>query len=344
MSVAERYIGCFLCIYLALTYIIVTSEYFFIWFYYIPPNHLIKCYANSSFANKLTNLDPRSVRVNNSIFFLETTCHRGNLKISVRQACAIESAARLNPDHDVFLLLPSPVKKVNDFEPQIQALFTYSNFRLRHINTNTFFEGTPLKSWWRKGVLRKSKWPRPHASDILRYVALWKYGGIYSDLDVIFLKSLGSLMNFVGVENENLVGSSIMSLSKEHPIANLCMENLLQDYNGDNYAYNGPELITRIMRKYCDTDNIMEMTQHSCQSFKVLPPSAFYPVPWEKWRSYFLESELKYVAKLTKDSFAIHAWNYLSRRTDAVVGSQQPYAVLAEMYCPKVYSTTNATF
>lgn len=46
-----------------------------------------------------------------NIFFLETTCNSykiGKLFIRARQACAVESAARLNPHMDVYLLFASP--------------------------------------------------------------------------------------------------------------------------------------------------------------------------------------------------------------------------------------------
>lgn len=46
-----------------------------------------------------------------NIFFLETTCNSykmGKLFIRARQACAVESAARLNPHMNVYLLFASP--------------------------------------------------------------------------------------------------------------------------------------------------------------------------------------------------------------------------------------------
>lgn len=46
-----------------------------------------------------------------NIFFLETSCssyNKGKLFIKARQACAVESAARLNPNMDVHLLFASP--------------------------------------------------------------------------------------------------------------------------------------------------------------------------------------------------------------------------------------------
>jgi len=344
MSRIEPFIGCcIVCLHFALTNYIMVSEYFYLWFNYAPITQPIECYSNSLFDNKLANLNSSSVRVNNSIFFLETNCHERKLKMPVRQACAVESAARLNPNRDILLLLPSTLKNAIDFEPHIEALFSYTNFRLRHINMDTYFEGTPLESWWRKGYLNRSSWPTPHASDILRYVTLWKYGGVYSDLDVIFVKSLGNLMNFVGYEGMHILGSSIMSLSQKHHIANLCLEDICEDYQWYTYSNTGPLLVTRVLRQYCGVYDVEEMNETSCRGFKILPFTAFYPIPWYDWETYFLASELKIVKKLINDSYAVHFWNHFSSDTKVVVGSQQPYAVLAKTYCPKVYSSLNKT-
>lgn len=46
-----------------------------------------------------------------NIFFLETSCtssDKGKIHLSPRQACAVESAARMNPKMDVYLLFASP--------------------------------------------------------------------------------------------------------------------------------------------------------------------------------------------------------------------------------------------
>lgn len=46
-----------------------------------------------------------------NIFFLETSCtssEKGKIYLSPRQACSVESAARMNPEMDVYLLFASP--------------------------------------------------------------------------------------------------------------------------------------------------------------------------------------------------------------------------------------------
>nr|AIA92015.1 CAZy families GT32 protein [uncultured bacterium] len=51
-----------------------------------------------------------------SIFFLETSCNsyiNAQLTVSPRQACAVESAALMNPKRMVYLLFASPGKYTN---------------------------------------------------------------------------------------------------------------------------------------------------------------------------------------------------------------------------------------
>lgn len=57
------------------------------------------------------------------------------------------------------------------------------------------FEGTPLMSWYLPNLLNASKYPAAHMSDALRFTIIYKYGGIYLDLDTIVLRSLGRLHN-----------------------------------------------------------------------------------------------------------------------------------------------------
>ena len=69
--------------------------------------------------------------------------------------------------------------------PSVQQLFKYPNIKIRHVSLEKYFEDTPLRAWYKTGLLRTSHWPRSHASDVLRYLTLWKYGGTYLDLDVV---------------------------------------------------------------------------------------------------------------------------------------------------------------
>lgn len=93
----------------------------------------------------------------------------------------------MNPRRDVYVLFPGPVVD-NVTSTSVRQLLLYPNVRLRHVNMERYLANTPLDEWYRSGILRTSNWPNSHASDILRYATLWKYGGIYLDLDVVIIK------------------------------------------------------------------------------------------------------------------------------------------------------------
>ena len=108
-----------------------------------PEAHLIKCFDSPS----SPSLNDESVRKNKSIFFFETSCrHNGTFWLGSRQACAVESAALLNPDKDVIVLVPSPFDKIST-QSHITALQTYRNVRIEHIDMNKYFTDTPLEDW-----------------------------------------------------------------------------------------------------------------------------------------------------------------------------------------------------
>lgn len=121
-----------------------------------------------------------------SIFFHETSCFgEDGITITARQACAVESAAIMNPRMTVYLFILSPAKFSNASIHIVNQLKKYENVRIRRIFMDDYVRNTPLEDWYASGVLRASRWPRSHMSDILRYLTLWKFGGIYLDLDVV---------------------------------------------------------------------------------------------------------------------------------------------------------------
>jgi len=44
-------------------------------------------------------------------------------------------------------------------------------------------------------------------SDVMRFLTLYKFGGIYCDLDIVAMKSFGQLSNFTARESEKWVAA-----------------------------------------------------------------------------------------------------------------------------------------
>lgn len=78
-------------------------------YYLFYPQDSIACYRIKS--ESLPDISDTKPRKGKSIFFHETSCNSylaGKIVINSRQACAVESAAKLNPNYDVYLLFTAP--------------------------------------------------------------------------------------------------------------------------------------------------------------------------------------------------------------------------------------------
>ncbi|KAF5285512.1 hypothetical protein FQR65_LT13209 [Abscondita terminalis] len=297
--------------------------------------------------------DEESVK-EKSIFFLETSCYsyiNDKITLRARQACAVESAALNNPEYSVYLLFVSPgIIKDEDTEADriLKALLTYKNVNLFHLNYEKYTKNTPVENLYTESKVEKSLYSLSHASDVLRYLTMWKYGGVYLDLDVISLKSLSDLPpNFAALEADDTVGSAVLAFSSNgsgHEFAQMCLEDLKEDFRGDVWIHNGPGVITRLLTKLCEASPSKEMVTRNCSGFKVFPPEQFYPVHYSNWKSYFESQSIDYIEDVTKNSYIMHIWNKLSGATKIPVNTEVPYTTFAKKFCPKVFAECKELF
>lgn len=312
----------------------------------------ISCYIKTSEANGLQEFDATKdsdrPKFGNNIFFHETSCFDNDeLMLNARQACAVESAARMNRKMTVYLLFMSPSKISESSKQLVRQLLSYENIKIRRLYMNNYVKHTPLEEWYDSGILRTSRWPKSHMSDILRYLTLWKFGGIYLDLDVVVTTSLEKLKNFSGAEDWEDVAAGVIGFGMDNlgrRVADACVRDLKRNFKGNVWGNNGPGVITRILQKLCDTKYARDMTPIRCNGFKVFPPSAFYPIGYKNWTKYFETSDINETMEIIKNSKAIHVWNKFSHERQIKVGSQVPYSIIAQKYCPKVYNNCGTIF
>lgn len=162
----------------------------------------------------------------------------------------------MNPSMTVYLLFVSKSEFSNNTREIVRHLLKYRNIKIRHIQPDNYVKNTPLEAWYAKGALKKSRWPNSHMSDILRYLTLWKYGGIYLDLDVVVTTSLEDLTNFAGAEDWDDVAAGVIGFDMSElgrRIADACVRDLKKNFRGDLWGNNGPGVITRTLQKFCAT-------------------------------------------------------------------------------------------
>ncbi|KAL5277610.1 hypothetical protein ACFFRR_002687 [Megaselia abdita] len=292
----------------------------------------------------------RVPKKNKTIFFHVTNClSNGFLDLNSRQSCAIESAALKNPNFDVFVLFASPAYfPENISSPAISSLLKYPNIFLRNNNIWDYTKGTPAEEWFKSGALFKSNFLTSHMSDLLRLITLWRWGGIYMDLDVVVKESFETIdLNFAGAESENVVNGAILSFESSgfgHYIVDLVLKEFVGDFRGDIWTHNGPSRITGVLSDICKTNDTQYMTLEKCHGFKVFSMDKFYAVHYSIWNYLFEEQYLNEALEMTKNSLLIHMWNQMSSETKFKVGTKGAYGVYAEKFCPLVYSSIHGEY
>uniref|UniRef100_A0A6P7G2T5 Lactosylceramide 4-alpha-galactosyltransferase-like isoform X2 n=2 Tax=Diabrotica virgifera virgifera TaxID=50390 RepID=A0A6P7G2T5_DIAVI len=304
----------------------------------------IQCYRSK--IESIPDISDSHPRKDKSIFFHESSCksyYNNKIFINARQACAVESAATLNPNLDIYLLYSSPgIFKYDGHESDdlLEAILSYENVHVMHVDFERYIEGTPLESLYKHGKIEQSSYAISHASDILRFLSLWKYGGIYLDLDTISIKTLEGLpLNFAGLETNVSVNSAILSFNSSdygHVLAEKCIMDLKRNFNGRLWANNGPGVITRLIRSICGVEKRQAIQANTCHGFRLFSESAFYPISGPSWEMYFNETYLNEVLEQTSSSYVLHIWNNNSANRKLPVDSKAPYLYFAKKYCPKV--------
>lgn len=148
-----------------------------------------------------------------SIYFHETSCHGW---LNSRQACAVESAARTHPKWQINVLFTGPVTKVNLNNGSLKALEQFENVYFFRLHIVEYAKGTPVESMVSEGALNRTRWRVSHTSDLLRYLSLYKWGGVYLDLDVVVVKSFEGLVNnWAARESDTAVAAGALSFSRD---------------------------------------------------------------------------------------------------------------------------------
>jgi len=308
-------------------------------------------------AHLLSGLEAEPVPGERHIIFIETRCvlsdsvteNRKGLAINQRQACAVASAANTNPDSKVYLLYTcSIICNLGDSPEYVKQMFFYTNVRIWKLVISDYIKGTPLETWDLMAKVRSSKWPVAHASDILRIITLWKYGGTYLDMDFVMRKSLVQIgTNYAGAETEEDMANGALSFDMDtagRRATDLILTDFQRNFNGKKWSYNGPKVILRVLEILCGNKNVTGMTREKCSGIAVLPPSVFYSIPFTSWKLFFNESRSDEVLKKVDGSYGVHVWNKMSSQEKVIVGSKQAYGLLAEKYCPQVYRNCGPVF
>lgn len=96
------------------------------------------------------------------------------------------------------------------------------------MDLTTYAAETPMEQWLKTDQLFLSQYLNSHTSDFLRYTSMFKFGGIYLDLDVVVQQNFDSLPpNFAAAESVHFTAIGAIGFESNgigHEIAELCAE------------------------------------------------------------------------------------------------------------------------
>ncbi|NWX39667.1 A4GAT galactosyltransferase, partial [Steatornis caripensis] len=269
------------------------------------------------------------------VFFVETS---EQTSPSYLFTCSVESAARTHPGTKVVVLMKG-LSNGNGSLPSHWAfslLSYFPNVEMRPLDLTELFSGTPLAKWYLQPEHLKEPYFFPVLSDACRITIMWKFGGIYLDTDFIVLKNLQNLTNALGLQSQDVLNGAFLSFKPKHEFMELCMQDFVDNYNGWIWAHQGPELLTRVFKKWCSISNIQSNV--NCKGVSALSSEAFYPIRWEDWKRLFEAISPSELHKLLKNTYAVHVWNKLSHGTRLEIMSQALLAQLYSEFCPTTYA------
>lgn len=197
---------------------------------------------------------------------------------------------------------------------------------------------------------------------------MWKYGGVYSDLDTITVKSFLPLIESGEggfgylYENKDSMGVGLLVFSRpRHPFLQYLVEKFPMNYDPDDWGKNGPILAMDSLKFFCNTDNlsfffyndrknvpdwfrsiINERIHRNCQDLFIYPENYFYPlsIPNRDFEKAFQDNYLdELLSKISpQDTYSVHFYGQLSKKFTSKADDKSLYVYLASKNCKLTFN------
>ncbi|XP_068231194.1 alpha-1,4-N-acetylglucosaminyltransferase-like isoform X1 [Palaemon carinicauda] len=294
----------------------------------------------------------------NYIFMTETMC---KTKIPPRQACAAESFSKHNPGKEVIFWVTS--QRLDTSDPYVKFLLGLKNFQFVFLDMDYHFTNSPLRDWFYNVVWnRNTSWAYMNLADATRFLLVHEFGGVYMDTDFVSLRRLPSDKNWIGRQDPETIAAGAFHFEKNHEFIKRAITNFLENFNSTLWANNGPGVVTRVMKEFCQESRDLEAKIFSekkghkdrskkwkkkqpkpepCGGVKVIQPHLIYPLYYREWRFIFKPGFGERFLKVST-AYALHIWNKLSVDSTPQLGDGSIYDVTAKKFCPEVYRITLA--
>lgn len=288
------------------------------------------------------------------VFFIESS---GRDHLLHRQACSVESALGAPKiPLTVVVFTAQQLDLSHNATCQLFSRYPESRLIFRHVNREKIFKDTPIQTIFERGELDTGPHQIVQNSDALRLLLIRKYGGWYSDLDVVFMKDTSHLRNVITGDHNQISGdgavigktvnNAVFHFDQGHPFIELCVEKFAQIFDPLVRLSGGPYTMSEALKEICgmkqdDLINRDTFTLERCQGVDVVRQRVLYPMGWFGVTE--LVSDLKSRAQWEdrfRHSVTVHLFNSIAGSKKVIqkprfYGADVPaYLYLAERFCP----------
>jgi len=127
-------------------------------------------------------------------------------------------------------------------------------------------DNSDIRSQMARDAVRTKNWA--FLSDVIRFDVLYKYGGIYLDVDMEVIRPLDELLNydaFLGYESPGRINAAIFGAKPQLEFINQCSLALDYHYKSLGKFRPIPEIVTSVANS------------SDCSNIYIAPPHVFYP-------------------------------------------------------------------
>ncbi|KDO53263.1 hypothetical protein CISIN_1g047256mg [Citrus sinensis] len=212
------------------------------------------------------------------------------------------------------------------------------------------FRNTPAGAWFdemKSGNKDPGEIPlAQNLSNLIRLAVLYKYGGVYLDTDFILLKSFEGLRNSIAAQSIDVVSgnwtrlnNAVLIFDMNHPLLFKFIEEFAATFDGNKWGHNGPYLVSRVVQR---------VQTRPGYNFTILPPTAFYPVNWNRIGGLFKvpqnQADSRWVnaklLQLSREAYGVHLWNKQSNSIAIEEGSVMGRMISQHcVICDQIYSS-----
>lgn len=292
----------------------------------------------------ISDLSGNTIQGEKNIFFVESWQPPDHMMHLVpRGACAIEAAAKQNPDYQIYVFFLDVTGYTEEAQSLVTALEWYDNVHLIGVSLMELAQNSSITSWVKEGAYKSSRYKIGHVADIARLLILSKFVGTYMDYDMWSLKGISHLgVNYAVAESVMLVTNNFMNFGSDttaRQLINRLLDLLPDVWKPNGWTTQGPGLITQVLREQCNTVWTDAMTRENCGGFQVIPSKEVLPISLYE-RDYFFETgALKKGVALLNNATAIHLWSSYTRHRLVDKNAKILLNYIATQVCPRTFQS-----